>query len=174
MNTPTHETFMRMAIEQAKAALAQDEVPCGCVIVNTKPDDTPDAPTVIARAHNQTELLKDPTAHAEMIAIPQAANAIGDWRLTTTILYVTKEPCVMCAGAIILARIPTVVFGCPDPQRGGACSVFNVLDNPSLNHRAEIISGVLGDECLHMIQSCFRDKRAKQKNHASDLKSADA
>ena len=81
----------------------------------------------------KTELLKDATAHAEMIAITQAANAIGDWRLTDTILYVTKEPCVMCAGAIVLARIPTVVFGCPDPQRGGACSVFNVLDNPALN-----------------------------------------
>ena len=149
---------MRMALNEARIAQKGDEVPVGCVIVNTQPDERPEIPTVLARAHNQVELLKDATAHAEMIAITQAANTLGDWRLTNTILYVTKEPCVMCAGAIILSRIPTVVLGAPDPQCGGA-SVFKVLDNPNLNHRSELITGVLEDECRDMIQTFFRERR---------------
>ena len=117
------------------------------------------AGTVIGRAHNQVELLKDATAHAEMIAITQAAAALGDWRLTGTVLYVTKEPCAMCAGAIVLARIPTVVFGAADPRRGGAVSVFNILQHPALNHRCEVIGGVLEEECAALLRGFFRDKR---------------
>ena len=152
---------MRLALREAAKAAAAGEVPAGCVIV-ARPTDTlapPMAAHVLARAHNQTELLKDPTAHAEMIAITQAAAAVQDWRLVDTILYVTKEPCPMCAGAIVLARIPVVVFGVPDPKRGGAVSVFNILAHPNLNHRPEVVSGVLEDECREVLQSFFREKR---------------
>jgi len=124
------------------------------------PARTGGMPRVIGSAHNQTELLKDPTAHAEMIAITQAASARSDWRLTDTILYVTKEPCAMCAGAIVLARIPLVVFGAPDPKRGGAVSVFNILNHEQLNHRAEVISGILEEECRSILQSFFQARRA--------------
>jgi tRNA(adenine34) deaminase len=113
---------------------------------------------MLARAHNQTEMLKDPTAHAEILAITQAAAALGDWRLTDTILYVTKEPCAMCAGAIVLARIPLVVWGLSDPKRGGH-SVFSILNHEGLNHRPEIVAGVLESECREMFQSFFREKR---------------
>jgi tRNA(adenine34) deaminase len=120
---------------------------------------------VIGRAHNQTELLKDPTAHAEMIAITQAAAAIGDWRLTETTLYVTKEPCPMCAGAIILGRIPEVVFGVTDPMRGGAVSVFNILNHPQLNHRPAVISGILEEPCRALLQEFFLRKRTAAKRN---------
>ncbi|MFC1499090.1 tRNA adenosine(34) deaminase TadA [Verrucomicrobiota bacterium] len=149
-----HEHYMQMAIQQAKQAQEEGEVPAGCVIARNA--------SVIGRAHNQTELLKDPTAHAEMIAITQAASAVGDWRLTNTILYVTKEPCAMCAGAIILARIPIVVFGTPDPQRGGAVSVFNILNHPQLNHQCEVISGILEEECRTLLQNFFKKQRKKE------------
>jgi len=153
-----HEHHMQAALRQAREAAGRGEVPTGCVIVKTSKKN--ERGSVIARAHNQVELLKDPTAHAEMIAITQAANAVGDWRLTNTILYVTKEPCPMCAGAIVLARIPLVVFGVPDPKRGGAVSVFNILKHPQLNHRCEVVSGVLEEECREILQGFFRDKRA--------------
>ena len=158
-----HEHFMRLALREAVKAAAAGEVPAGCVIV-ARPADArtpPMAAHVLARAHNQTELLKDPTAHAEMIAITQAAAAVRDWRLVDTILYVTKEPCPMCAGAIVLARIPVVVFGVPDPKRGGAVSVFNILNHPNLNHRPEIVSGVLEAECREILQEFFRERRQK-------------
>jgi len=149
---------MLLAVRQAEAAAAEGEVPAGCVIVTTA--ETPDLPpgTVIGRAHNQVELLKDPTAHAEMIAITQAAEAVRDWRLTGTVLYVTKEPCIMCAGAIVLARIPTVVYGAPDPRRGGV-ALFNALQNPSLNHRCEVVAGVLADRCAALLTDFFRARR---------------
>ena len=156
-----HEHFMRLALREAARAAEAGEVPAGCVIV-ARPKDLlgpPAAAHVLARAHNQTELLKDPTAHAEMIAITQAAAAVCDWRLTDAILYVTKEPCPMCAGAIVLARIPLVVFGVPDPKRGGAVSVFNILAHPNLNHRPEIVSGVLEVECRDILQGFFRARR---------------
>jgi len=145
-----HEKFLREALREAQKAADAGEVPTGCVIVR--------GGKIIARAHNQTELLKDPTAHAEMLAITQAAAAVGDWRLTDTILYVTKEPCAMCAGAIVLARIPLVVWGFSDPQRGGH-SVFSILNHEGLNHRPEIISGVLESECREMFQAFFRERR---------------
>jgi tRNA(adenine34) deaminase len=161
MTPAFHEHFMRLALREAALAAQAGEVPAGCVIVN-RPSN-PEAPViatkVIGRAHNQTELLKDPTAHAEMVAITQAAAARHDWRLTDTILYVTKEPCPMCAGAIVLARIPLVVFGLPDPKRGGAVSVFNILNHPGLNHRAEVISSVMLDECRAVMQDFFRERR---------------
>jgi tRNA(adenine34) deaminase len=147
-----HEKYMRMALKQAMAAAEAKEVPVGAVIVHGGRE-------VIGRAHNQVELLKDPTAHAEMIAITQAASALGDWRLTDSVLYVTKEPCPMCAGAIVLARIPMVVWGIDDPLRGGAISVFNIIDHNQLNHRAEHVRGVLEEECRALMQDFFRKRR---------------
>lgn len=143
--------YMRMALRQAEAAAEAGEVPVGAVIVHNG--------EVIGRAHNQVELLKDPTAHAEILAITQAAQALGDWRLLDTVLYVTKEPCPMCAGAIMLARIPKVIWGVDDPQRGGAVSVFSILNHKNLNHRAECVRGLMEDECRAVIQGFFRDRR---------------
>jgi len=131
--------YMRLALRQAAEAIEAGDVPIGAVIVRGK--------TVIARAHNQTELLKDPTAHAEMIAITQAASAVGDWRLTDCTLYVTKEPCPMCAGAITLARIPKVIFGAYDPQNAGTIKV------------AEVKGGALEEECRELLQNFFRTLR---------------
>ena len=159
VDSEVHERYMRMALVEAERAGEKGEVPAGCVIVDPSSSAGPNAWPVIGRAHNQTELLKDPTAHAEMIAITQAASARGDWRLTDTILYVTKEPCSMCAGAIVLARIPLVVFGVADPQRGGAVSVFNILNHPNLNHRCEVVSGILEDDCRALLQDFFRKRR---------------
>ncbi len=156
-----HEHYMSMALREAQKALEEDEVPTGCVIIR-KPTEEHLHGEVIGRAHNQVECLHDPTAHAEMIAITQAASAYGDWRLTETILYVTKEPCAMCAGAIVLARIPTIVFGAPDPKRGGAVSVFNIVQHPDLIHRCDVIAGVMETECLEILQGFFRTKRHRK------------
>lgn len=159
MEEQLHQHYMNMALRQARTAADEGEVPTGCVIVHAAAMQGEGGhPRLIASAHNQTELLKDPTAHAEMIAITQAAAALGDWRLTDTILYVTKEPCVMCAGAIVLARIPLLVYGVPDPARGGV-SVFNLLDRPELNHRCEVVQGILADECRTMLREFFRARR---------------
>lgn len=133
------EFFMRQALQQAKLAEQAGETPVGAVIVRER--------TVIGRAHNQVELLKDPTAHAEMIAITQATQAVGDWRLDGTVLYVTKEPCPMCAGAVSLARISRVVFGASDPQRAGVLST------------GEVVRGVLAEECRLLLQDFFRAVR---------------
>jgi tRNA(adenine34) deaminase len=155
-----HAYFMRLALREADQAAAAGEVPTGCVIVRRHADllQPPAASRVLGRAHNQTELLRDPTAHAEMLAITQAAAALHDFRLVDTILYVTKEPCAMCAGAIVLARIPTVVYGVADPQRGGQ-SVFGILDHQALIHRAAIVDGILASECRARLQSFFRERR---------------
>ncbi len=161
MFTPEfHTHFMRLALREAVKAAEAEEVPTGCVIIQ-KPQrlDLPlSAVKVLARAHNQTELLKDATAHAEMIALTQASSALGDWRLTDTILYVTKEPCSMCAGAIVLARVPLVVWGLSDPKRGGH-TVFSILNHPGLNHRPEILTGVMENECRDLLQGFFRSRR---------------
>ena len=159
MDRHVHEHYMRMALRQAHDAMEAGEVPAGCVIVSTRDENGDPESRVIGRAHNQVELLKDPTAHAEMIAVTQAAEARQDWRLADTVLYVTKEPCVMCAGAIVLARIPTVVFGAWDEQRGGASSVFSILDHPRLNHRCAVIPGILADENRELLQAFFRARR---------------
>src|SRR6266581_3155811 len=145
------EHFMREALRQAAKAYEADEVPVGAVVVR--------AGKIIARAHNQVELLKDATAHAEMLALTQAEAAVGDWRLTDCDLYVTKEPCAMCAGALVHTRIRRVIFGCADLAAGAAGSMMNVPQMPGLNHRCEITSGVLQDECAGILQSFFRERR---------------
>jgi len=162
MPTPDfHAYFMRLALREAQKAADAGEVPAGCVIIrHPASEDIPLAAVkVIARAHNQTETLKDATAHAEMIALTQASAALGDWRLTDTILYVTKEPCPMCAGAIVLARVPHVVWGVSDPKRGGH-TVFSLFNHPGLNHRPEPLAGVLEPEGLALLQGFFRERRA--------------
>jgi tRNA(adenine34) deaminase len=152
----TDEHFMREALRQARKAAKQDEVPIGAVIVREN--------HVIARAWNQVETLKDATAHAEMIALTQAQSALGDWRLNECDLFVTKEPCPMCAGAIMHCRVRRVIFGCPDLKGGAAGGFWNLLQAPNLNHRSEIVSGVLGDECVTMLKSFFRDARERRAN----------
>src|SRR5947209_11125661 len=144
-------TFMREALRQAEKALKAEEVPIGAVVVQSG--------RIIAKAYNQVELLKDATAHAEMLAITQAEAAVGDWRLSDCDLYVTKEPCPMCAGAIVHVRMRRVIFGCPDERGGAAGGVMNLLQVPTLNHRCEITSGVLRKECAAMLQSFFRARR---------------
>ena len=143
--------FMGEALRQAARAWEAGEVPVGAVIVQ--------AGRIIARAHNQVELLKDATAHAEMLAVTQAEEAAGDWRLTDCTLYVTKEPCPMCAGAMVHARLRRVVFGCPDPKGGGAGGLFNILQNPALNHRCELTAGVKLEECRAILREFFLGKR---------------
>src|SRR6201981_540110 len=146
--------FMGEALRQARKAEAQEEVPVGAVIVYQA--------GIIARAWNQVETLKDATAHAEMLAITQAESALGDWRLNECELYVTKEPCAMCAGAIVHSRIRRVIFGCPDSVAGAAGSVMNILRMQSLNHRCEITSGVLQNECAAILQEFFRKRREEK------------
>jgi tRNA(adenine34) deaminase len=143
--------FMREALRQGQKAYAADEVPVGAVVVREG--------KIIARAHNQVELLKDATAHAEMLALTQAEAAVGDWRLTDCDLYVTKEPCVMCAGGVVHTRIRRVIFGCADPFAGAAGSMMNLLQMPTFNHRCEITSGVLQKECAAILQDFFRKHR---------------
>jgi tRNA(adenine34) deaminase len=143
--------FMGEALRQARRAWEQEEVPVGAVIVR--------AGQVIARAFNQVETLKDATAHAEMLAITQAESVIGDWRLNECELYVTKEPCPMCAGAIVHTRLKRVIFGCPSPKDGGAGGLLNILQHPKLNHRCDLTSGVRQDECAQMLQAFFRERR---------------
>jgi tRNA(adenine34) deaminase len=151
IESPGDENFMREALRQAQKANEAGEVPVGAVIVR--------AGKIIARAHNQVELLKDATAHAEMLALTQAEAAVGDWRLAECDLYVTKEPCAMCAGALVHTRIRRVIFGCTDPVAGAAGSVMNLLQMPALNHRCDIASGVLQDECATILQDFFRKRR---------------
>lgn len=145
------EYFMGDALRQAQKAFATDEVPVGAVIVR--------GGKIIARAHNQVELLKDATAHAEMLALTEAEAALGDWRLIDCDLFVTKEPCSMCAGALVHTRIRRVIFGCADLAAGAAGSVLNLLQMPTLNHRCEITSGVLQKECAAILQEFFRKRR---------------
>jgi tRNA(adenine34) deaminase len=152
IEAPTDEHFMREALRQAKKALEADEVPIGAVVVREG--------KIIGRAYNQVELLKDATAHAEMLALTQAQTAVGDWRLTDCELYVTKEPCAMCAGALVHVRIRRVIFGCADRRAGAAGSVINLLQLPTLNHQCQITSGVLQNECAAILQEFFRKKRA--------------
>jgi tRNA(adenine34) deaminase len=147
-----HERFMRLALEQAQAALAADEVPVGAVIVHGE--------RVIAAAHNQRETLRDPTAHAEMIAITQAAEALRDWRLEGCALYVTLEPCPMCAGAILQARLPLVVYGATDPKAGAVRSLYQLLSDPRLNHCCQVVPGVLALPCGEILTQFFARQRA--------------
>jgi tRNA(adenine34) deaminase len=158
----TDEHFMREALRMANKAVKADEVPVGAVVVREG--------KIIGRAYNQVELLKDATAHAEMLALTQAEAAVGDWRLTDCDLYVTKEPCAMCAGALVHTRIRRVIFGCSDSAAGAAGSVINLLQMPTSNHRCDIASAVLENECAAILRDFFREKRNAGNNvdHFSD------
>ena len=146
-----HEHFMRLALAEAEAALAENEVPIGAVIVHQD--------HVIAAAHNQREQLRDPTAHAEMIAITQAAGALGSWRLSDCTLYVTLEPCPMCAGAIVQARVPLVVYGAGDPKAGAVQTLYQLLADRRLNHQAQTVPGVLAEQCGALLTRFFEAQR---------------
>jgi tRNA(adenine34) deaminase len=146
-----HEHYMQLALEEARRALLEDEVPIGAIIVHQD--------QVIASAHNQRELLRDPTAHAEMIAITQAAQSLQSWRLDGCTLYVTLEPCPMCAGAILQARISTVVYGTPDPKAGAVHTLFRMLDDPRLNHRCQAVSNILAQPCAEILSQFFQAQR---------------
>jgi tRNA(adenine34) deaminase len=145
------ERWMRLALDEARGCAEHGDVPVGCVIVR---EDTQEA-----AFGNQRELLADPTAHAEMLALRTAASAAGSWRLEGRTLYVTLEPCAMCAGAIVLARVDRVVFGAADPKAGWAGSLGNLLEDPRLNHRPQVTSGVLANECGEVLKNFFRDRR---------------
>jgi tRNA(adenine34) deaminase len=152
------EAFMRAALKEALAAYEKGEVPVGAVVV--------DSGRIIGRGHNQRETLNDPTAHAEMIALTAAAEARGEWRLEGCTLYVTLEPCPMCAGAIVNARVRRVVYGASDPKAGACGTLFNLVQDARLNHRSELQGGVLADEAGEVLKSFFREARAKQKRNA--------
>jgi tRNA(adenine34) deaminase len=151
---PFHLMHMEMALEEAGLAIAEEEVPVGVVIVSFQRG-------VIARAHNQRERLLDPTAHAEMLAITQAAQALSTWRLENCVLYATLEPCPMCAGAIVQARLPFVVYGAADPKAGACHTLYHITADPRLNHRAQVVGGVLADRCAEVLADFFRLKREK-------------
>ena len=153
---PFHVHHMEMALDEAAAAAEEGEVPVGAVIVSFRRG-------VVAQAHNQREQLLDPTAHAEMIAITQAAQALRSWRLEDCALYVTLEPCPMCAGAVVQARLPLVVYGCTDPKAGACDSLFRITADPRLNHRANVVSGVLSERCAAVLSAFFAARRREGK-----------
>jgi tRNA(adenine34) deaminase len=149
---PLHLHHMELALAEARAAFEEGEVPVGCVIVSASQG-------LIGSAHNQREQLQDPTAHAEMIALTQAAQACGSWRLTDCLLYVTLEPCPMCAGAIVQARIPIVIYGCTDAKAGACHSLYQITSDPRLNHRCQVLGGVLADRCAAILSEFFSRRR---------------
>jgi tRNA(adenine34) deaminase len=148
---PREEYFMRLALREASLALEHDDVPIGAVVVHEG--------EVIGAGHNERELRSDPTAHAELLAIREAARQLGSWRILDSVLYVTLEPCAMCAGAIVLARIPRVVFAARDPKAGAAGSVLNVLAVEQLNHRPQVEEGLLAEESADMLRAFFAARR---------------
>ncbi len=152
----SHDYWMAKAMAEARKAAAKGEVPIGCVIVH--------GGRIISRAHNLRESRQDPAAHAELLAIRKAAKQLNSWRLLDTTLYVTLEPCLMCMGAIILARVPTVVFGCLDPKAGAAGSLYDLSCDPRLNHRLELVSGICGGDCSSLLSSFFADLRLRRRS----------
>ncbi len=148
---PRDEYFMRLALREATRALDHEDIPVGAVVVHEG--------EVIAAGHNERELRGDPTAHAEMVALREAARVLDSWRVLETVLYVTLEPCAMCAGAIVLARVPRVVIGTADPKAGAAGSVLDVLSEPRLNHRPAVQSGLLAGECADLLRAFFASRR---------------
>jgi tRNA(adenine34) deaminase len=148
---PRDEYFMRLALREATRALEHDDVPIGAVIVRDG--------ELIGQGHNEREVRSDPTAHAEMIALREAARTLGSWRVLDAVMYVTLEPCAMCAGAIVLARLPRVTFGASDPKAGAAGSVLDVLADPRLNHRPQVEGGLLALDCAELLQSFFASRR---------------
>lgn len=155
MGTREDERYMREAVRQARKAYALGEVPIGCVIVHDG--------KIIGRGYNRRNTDKNTLAHAEMTAIKRASRVIGDWRLEECTLYVTLEPCQMCAGAIVQARIPKVVMACMNPKAGCAGSILNILDMPEFNHQVETVRGVLEEECAAMLKNFFRELRVRNK-----------
>ncbi|MCX8064938.1 MAG: tRNA adenosine(34) deaminase TadA [Candidatus Hydrogenedentes bacterium] len=155
MLAPTHEYYMREALKEAQKAYKEGEVPVGCVIVYEQ--------TIIGRGYNQREKLQDPTAHAEILAITSAALALKSWRLENTRMYVTLEPCPMCAGAIILARIPELYFGAYDPKAGCCGSILNIVKDNRFNHNPLVISGICEEECSLLLSNFFKEIRSKNK-----------
>ncbi len=156
MNNKYDEKYMQIAIEQAEIARANGDVPIGAVIVYQN--------QIIGKAYNQREQLKDPTAHAEIIALTQAAAFLESWRLNDCTIYVTLEPCPMCAGALVLARMKRLVYGCDDPKTGAVKSLYNIVQDQRLNHRLEVTSGVLAAECSELLQEFFQKRRIENKN----------
>jgi tRNA(adenine34) deaminase len=148
---PLDEHFMRLALREATRAIDHGDVPVGAVVVHEG--------EVVGAACNERERRQDPTAHAETLALRDAARALGSWRVLNCVLYVTLEPCAMCAGAIVLARVPRVIFGTSDPKAGAAGSVLDVLGEPRLNHRPEVAGGLLADECAELLRAFFRPRR---------------
>jgi len=148
---PRDEYFMRIALREAERALEHEDVPIGAVVVQEG--------EVLGAGHNERELRGDPTAHAELIALREASRRLGSWRVLDTTMYITLEPCAMCAGAIVLARVPRVVFGAADPKAGAAGSVLNVLDVPQLNHRPQVQGGLLAEECAELLRAFFASRR---------------
>jgi tRNA(adenine34) deaminase len=148
---PRDDYFMRMALREAERASEHDDVPIGAVLVRDG--------ELLAAAHNELELRQDPTAHAEIIALREAARVVGSWRLLDTVVYVTLEPCAMCAGALVLARVPRVVYGASDPKAGACGSVLDVLGEPRLNHRPEVAGGLLAQECGELLSGFFASRR---------------
>jgi tRNA(adenine34) deaminase len=148
---PRDEYFMRLALREAEHALEHEDVPIGAVVVR--------GGEVIGVGHNEREVRQDPTAHAELLALREAARRVGGWRVLETVLYVTLEPCAMCAGAIVLARVPRVVYGATDPKAGAAGSVLDVLGEPRLNHRPEVAGGLLAAECGALLSEFFASRR---------------
>lgn len=156
MNIATQDSiFMQQAMQEAEAALAKDEVPIGAVLVQ--------AGQIVGRGHNLRETSNDPTTHAEMVAIRQAAKKLDSWRLLDTTLYVTLEPCVMCMGAIILARIPRLVYACRDPRAGAVGSIYDLSSDRRFNHSVEVTEGILADECSLLLRNFFKELRAGKK-----------
>ncbi len=158
--TIEHDKYMRLALREALAALAEDEVPVGAIIVHEG--------RVIGKAHNQRETLKDPTAHAEMIALTQAAAALDRWRLEGARIYVTLEPCAMCAGALVNARIDELIYGAVDPKAGACGSLYDIPRDARLNHRLKVTAGILADECGGVLKEFFGAKRRGDANGEAD------
>jgi tRNA(adenine34) deaminase len=156
-NKKEDEHFMRLAIDQAKIAEENGDIPIGAVIVYKN--------QIIAKAYNQREQLRDPTAHAEIIALTQAAAAKESWRLNGCTMYVTLEPCPMCAGALVLARVDRLVYGCDDPKAGACKSLYNIVQDERLNHRLEVTSGVLQEQCRQQLQEFFSQRREENKEN---------
>ncbi len=147
------ERFMRLAIQQGEIARENGDIPVGAVIICQD--------RIIGKAYNQREQLNDPTAHAEIIALTQAAEAVGNWRLNGCVIYVTLEPCPMCAGALVLARLDRLIYGCDDPKAGAAGSLYNIVADERLNHRLEVTAGVLAEECSSQLQRFFQNRRTE-------------
>ncbi|MEE9162884.1 MAG: tRNA adenosine(34) deaminase TadA [Candidatus Neomarinimicrobiota bacterium] len=159
MTAATEETYLRRALTEARAAFEAGEVPVGAVVVLES--------QVIGRGHNQRETLHDPTAHAEMLALTAAANHLGDWRLAGCTMYVTKEPCAMCAGALVNARVKRLVFGAWDEEAGAAGSLYQLCRDPRFNHQVEVHGGVLEGECRGLLETFFRRRRAESQGERS-------